>query len=272
MTTHALIRWSIPGYMFFLAVVGFFFVQRVIEGELIRDILQSPPMTDIDTASAILLGLSGIPFGFALQQGYYWMYWNAPLLGIAPLDRGRQMLRGLDIPYAKLGLRRPYKIRWSDWPLDGWRKIFLFPVVRGLGLRKLQATSRRRRQAMARQYEANWQEANLIWSAYLHWLDESQFLVQQNTAHLLDVFHALGTARLAVFLAGVFYLVYALFSDLSSLVWQDAIAFPLNIALGTAVILTFQGARESALRQVILYVQMTLSHCLQLERQKSAQP
>ena len=108
-SARQLIRWGLPGWMTLLFLSLFILIELLFEswGKITPDLFTSlrgssyTQIVQFIDSNLLALGVVSIPFGFLIHQLYYWMYWYAPLPSlfgahiIAPVDRGREILDGL---------------------------------------------------------------------------------------------------------------------------------------------------------------------------------
>ncbi len=135
---YRLTRWGIPGWTAILSA----FVFAIIDIALASPNASNPlytSMTDLlksatamsATVAALIAAAAGVPLGFCIYQGYFWLRWNSPVSRdgfMPPLIVGREddLNRTMrDLSEAQIARGEPWRERWVKHPLflmdHGWR-------------------------------------------------------------------------------------------------------------------------------------------------------
>lgn len=209
------IRWSIPGWLLCLFVLGFLIIDMIFSGQAFLEPNTEPSNTFLLVSGLltphILLatGVAGMPIGFLLYQLYYAMYWRAPLfLREWPRDKGFWILRGIDTDYQRL-FQEPPPFRTSFYDDEDdrepfrftvrWRAFWANPLDRNSFLELLGLTTR----DAAFRYRQNWWLEESLWYRII--LDNDAGLLETRATFMADVYHSLGAAFIALWAGVVMY-------------------------------------------------------------------
>jgi hypothetical protein len=228
------IRWATAGWWLF----GMFYVFAVIRMVTLRtvvafvevlrpqelpQIIALPVGGEVLTSAITLLLLFGalaVPAGFVVYQIRSWLHWKVLSLPfvpgvIVPMDSGQEVLRPIsglaDALQEELGLAlrpTPDTEAWLWRPFRHRTLNHLAPSVRLIQrdqAPKRNPTPRR----LAFNYQQNWQLGLFVWHWAINHLPDHEYLASE-VSHLLDIHHALESARIAVILAYIVFLAHDL--------------------------------------------------------------
>ena len=186
------LRWTIPGWLFFLFLVMF-------EGMRIVFGFSSPLWETITAIPALSVGIAaaGLPVGFLIYQIYYWMYWVFPfpaILGLGqPEDRAQHILKDvLEIDFDQIAAHL-----WNETPINAVSQKKFGPVKIHFKDRKIMM-----------QYRDNWLLATFMWNKTL--LENKLQSLEREAQGYADIYHSLGTGRWALVLAFGFHTYLAI--------------------------------------------------------------
>lgn len=182
------IRWAIPGYLLFIFLGTFALVRApFVFGLAVFDLAALRALPDslfytkyILPQLLVFVGMTGIPLGFLLYQLYFWGYWGGRgFMRTEPQDKGWEIVKDINV----------------DWEALFGRKAGVpqhCPIKRTL----------RRRPETTKCLLRNW---HLSQSLMCLVLDKSNWrYVRENTQYLTDMYHSVGTTRMALVFCFVF--------------------------------------------------------------------
>lgn len=261
-TSRQIVRWSIPGWCFFIFLQVFIGIDSglgaVLSGGYARlnigDIVAFFPSTFLNATTVVVLGFAGIPIGYLIYQVYFWLYWRGlpiPFVGLViDQDKGALVLEGIKLTPSETagGMVAevepiPEMVSWSfdrlQPKLAGFLGILLpsFSYIPFNQLRKKDGSSLSTYQ-LAQMLARNWATALHIW--YRSAVIPSEYLDRQ-VSLIFDIFHSQGAVRTALMLAFPMYLGYAFISELGPIPRVGAVILALGIASNMVVfILVFK--------------------------------
>jgi hypothetical protein len=259
-TARQIIRWSVPGWVFFLFLFMFDGV-TLIFGQ--RPALWEAVKANKDLLVAITA--AGLPIGFLLSQVYSWVYWVFPfpaIVGVGtPHDRARDILRDVmdDIDWEEmLGVGR---VLDKQTPLTPTRWLKTRFITIGV---KDPATMVR--------YRYNWLLQEFLWQKTLlendaEWLDET-------AAHYSDIYDSLGTTRWSLVLAFLVHTlrhVYLTPGQPLMAQWSDVkwwLLLTVNLILVTFLFRALTSARYEVLEALIQFKHDFITYFHRLSQSK----
>lgn len=202
------IRWSIPGWLLCLFVLGFLIVDLMFSNQAFLE-PNTLPSNTFRLVSSLLqpyilvaIGVAGMAIGFLLYQLYYAMYWRAPFfLREWPRDKGFWILRGVDTDYQRLFQEPPpFTTHFYDDEDDRepfrfavrWRAFWANPFDWNNWLELLGFTTR----DAAFRYRQNWWLEESLWYRII--LDNGADFLETRATFMADVYHSLGAAFIAL--------------------------------------------------------------------------
>lgn len=206
------IRWSIPGTFFLLSLV-FGQLVAVVGFDHQPDV--GIELEQSNAALVVVLLAASIPIGFFIYQLYHAMLeeaigWLPPF--VVPLDRGRQILRRLT-PEQRLQIRRdsgiedidagPLPNRLHPW---GLRRALELGNGRKLPMRFQGDEDVNPRAVYVYLRHQNWRA--IKWALFNGLDPERSATLRKEYADFSDIYHSIGTCRLAVVLGFSALLLY----------------------------------------------------------------
>lgn len=244
------VRWSIPAAVCVLVfLLGELWLAVIFEQPMVREV-----GLEVNSAATLLAVVLGLALGFLLYQVYFYaldsvLPWLPRVVGVPP-DRGRDVLIALEpdqIDWVRATLKLPIRLN------DMLAPRRLHPIA---GVR-LPRDSVRRRLVYRRRRDDNWRVVRRLIFDYLA-SDEVAWAEHQSTN---DIYHSLGTCRIATLLAAASSVLYNLrvhSQSLAPLTWAKGAqwgvaAFGLLVLFGAVYFLLGRARRGTA---------MTLQHDL----------
>lgn len=253
-TARQVIRWSIPGWIFLFTVALLQLLTWLGEGRSVGNVagVASPLMT---TGAVAMVVTTGVPLGFILYQIYYSWYGTVLPFGFVNRDRGADILQAL-----------PEELRASlcgvqDHPTDLDEMAEpVGPFLLRYPFRRLKSEHRNR--AGRRRFEA---KVSRNWDLIRFWLQRVYFVNKAETLRseiitLSDIYHGVGAARTALFLACVTHGLINIFA-----VTHPALAFAhiaaailLPYAMAFWLFKVFERTRAAALNSLLSMLTLAL--------------
>lgn len=248
-SARQIVRWSIPGALFFGALMFFLFLHgRALDS----------PQLHADAATIATIIAASVPMGFLIYQIYFVFYDRGlPWLNVVALDRG-----GAVIEILSKGAREHL---WASIPPIPEGGADTLPTTHTATERRPMHWGPHRlpRGAIQKDREAYRERRERNMAIIRAWLDtfpvESVGRVKREYTVLSDIYHSQGAARFAVLMAAPTSVWYSLMLNRGSscarlLLWRSQLpadcadlwvmsAFTLAIAVGLAALLNM--ARRS---------------------------
>lgn len=253
-TARQVVRWSIPGWVFLLILAVLQVVTWLIQGRSAQNILQSsiPLLTPAAVASVLT---AGVPLGFILYQIYYSWYGKVLLFGFVNRDRGASILQELpDAVQQTLG--RIAGVNPDLEEMDERVGPFLLPYP----FRRLKREHRNKigKTRFEAKVHANWELIRFMMLRLC--IINKADLIRSEIITLADIYHGIGAARAALFLACELHLLLNLtvIRSKSTLPWRLVISILAPYLLALWLFRVFERTRNSALRSHLSVLSLAL--------------
>lgn len=200
-----LIRWALPGWIVFMFLVMFIFVDMVFHDQnrlIYLDVLKKM------SNQVIPLGVASIPLGFIIYQLYHWAYWFIPIPSFSrfavadPGDRGLTILSGVK---DSVDFKKIFGYSISITPPSALKKWFVLYY---------------KDTKVMDNYRKNWHLSDSAWYLALsdgRYKDTLEYLEKRNQM-LSDIYHSLGACTVAVVLGYFFYTIIYVYIDFNAVV------------------------------------------------------
>ena len=253
-TARQVVRWSIPGWVFLLVVAVLQTVTWLVQGQSPHDVLQRaiPLLTPVAIAAVLT---AGVPLGFILYQIYYSWYGKVLPFGFVNRDRGASILQSL--PEAtRLSIRTVDGLQPDLEEMDQHVGPFLFPYpFRRL---KLEFRNRGGKTRFENKVHANWELIRFLLLRVC--IANKADMLRTEVMTLADIYHGVGAARTALFLACVLHftanVIVVTFSH--AVTWQVAASMFAPYLLALWLFRVFEYTRNSALRSHLSVLTLAL--------------
>ncbi len=279
-TARQIIRWSIPGWCFFIFLIFFIGMGSGITAIFTRNfsalsitaLINFFPSIFLNATTVLLLGFAGIPIGYIIYQVYFYLYWRGiwtPWGFVIDQDKGFLVLNGIDFSDSEKrdGLdtkleKLPKSISWSLDRVVPSKLGFLGLIIPSFHYIPRSRLRRKNGSSISSFYLAqmlskNWAKAVTVW--YRFAIIPSHRLEYQ-VSYIFDVFHSQGAVRTALAIAYALYVIHTFTAQLSELLHYGRRLLILEIALNTLLFLLLFKVL-TALRRI------NLATCIEIMRQ-----
>lgn len=254
-TARQAIRWTIPGWLFFLFLLVFDGVALVFGHRpmLWKTVVAEPNLS-------IALAAAGLPTGYLIFQVYFWVYWVFPfpkLLGLQlPRDRGRMILKDVTDVNLRDMVGRALDMTTPETPTKRWWIVkYKDPKV-------------------MERYRHNWLLQNFIWRKTL--IENNAESLEATAVHYSDIYHSLGAARWSLVLAFLLHastyvctvLVPHLHSPMAPRSWLTPIS---NLVLAIILFAALTVARYDTLTTLIQFKHDFITYFHRSDRRRENQ-
>jgi hypothetical protein len=192
------VRWSIPGWIFLFWLGLLKGITYVCWGYSLAELVQQPSVRALSGGAAAIIVASGVPLGFLLYQVYYSYYGRYGIGRFVTGDRGHKVLGSL--PPVALSKLASINIRYDD--TSGLVEHHRYRLPLELLRLKDKTTGAAYRSRAAR----NWSSVRTLLDVACVSLDNDE--LKKEYTSISDIFHSLGAARVSVFLAALFHILY----------------------------------------------------------------
>ncbi|MBM3130389.1 MAG: hypothetical protein FJ009_17395 [Chloroflexi bacterium] len=279
-TARQIIRWSIPGWCFFILLTLFIALGSVIAaiptGKIIdftfKEFSTNLGSTFLNATFGILLGFAGIPIGYLLYQFHFIRHWRGlpiPFIGwTVSEDRGSEILQGVTLTQREIasGLRKDLETiprskiwRSEDIPVPGFVHFLLalfVPTVHYIPKDRCVEEGRKlTSREIAERLEHNWAVALTIWyrSAVL-----PSGAVDRQVTYMFDIYHSQGAIASTVWVAFVFASLYQVFVQRNELGNALLVILIVNLLITLFVFKVMTGLRHGIWREIKYIMNQTI--------------
>jgi hypothetical protein len=207
------VRWSIPGWLYFLLMLVLQAETMLIEGQPFSIPFLGAVSEGVSGGMIALLVAGGVPLGFILYQVYYSWYGSVLPFHLVNRDRGADVL--LALPE---GTRSELSksVRGSI-DLEMMYEKVPVPILR-YPLRRLKKQYRNK--AGRTRYEKNLQRNWDLVRFHLHTIcsRSGSWELKEEVTSLCDIYHGIGASRATVFLACISHSLYNVISRSTDLI------------------------------------------------------
>lgn len=253
-TARQVVRWSIPGWVFLLVLAVLQTVTWLIQGRSLPSILQRGiPLLTPAAVAAVLT--AGVPLGFILYQIYYSWYGKVLPFGFVNRDRGASILSALP-DATRISICNIEGSKPDLEEMDEHVGPFLFPYP----FRRLKREFRNKagKLRFETKVHANW-ELIRFWVLRICIIHKAETL-RTEMITLADIYHGVGAARAALFLACVLHLAvnFIVLTRTWPLTWRLAFSVFAPYALALWLFRVFEYTRNSALKSHLSVLTLSL--------------
>ena len=207
------IRWSIPGWLFFLSVFVLQAQTLLVERRDLAMPFQGQFSDGFSPGAIALLVAAGVPLGFIFYQVYYSLYGSVLPFHLVNRDRGADVLIALPIATReKLSRSLRDSIDLEEMYERVYTPILQYP------LRRLSRPYRNKdgRERYEKKLQRNWDLVRF----HLHRIcsKADSWELKAEVTSLCDIYHGIGASRTTIFLACGTHFLYNLFAKAEDLV------------------------------------------------------
>jgi len=246
-TARQVIRWSIPGWVFLFMLALLQILTWLGEGRPVGSIIEIG-IPFITPGAVAMVVTAGVPLGFILYQVYYSWYGAVLPFCFVNRDRGAEILLAL-----------PQSVRDMLASIEGQALDLedmsdcIGPYFMPYPFRRLKSEYRNTagKTRFAEKVHHNW-DLIRFWLHRICFINKTE-LLRSEVITLSDIYHAVGAARAALFLACLAHLLvntFVLQTNLLAL-WRLAAAVIAPYGLAFWLFRVFERTRSSALNSLL---------------------
>jgi hypothetical protein len=226
-TARQVVRWTIPGAVFFLMLGIFQLATSFLDGRSLAFLVRGGLLQEIQVVDALLLVVAGLPVGFLIYQIYHLQYGSIARPGhIVSRDRGAEVLSSLpDDAVRQLVERAGLLWAVAEQPLEVRRCLLgnesgfgTYDPTRQMASRQLRSLvlrlepkslrTKAGRKAYRFRQRTNWHLVLLLMD--IASMERGFTQIRDEYTGTSDIFHSLGATRAAVLMAYTVYVPYRL--------------------------------------------------------------